>query len=861
MIATTEQIRAIKPQRGPQVQFLASPADIAIYGGAAGGGKLLPLDVPIPTPSGMVLMADIKTGDTVFDERGQLCSVTAAYDVQPAPELIRFTFDDGTEIESCVDHQWWTYTAKDLTALTRRNPEWLAARRRKRPSRAGGKKSALFTSAITARKKERAEYYVSPAVAGSVKTTAEIVATLKTGSGRTNHAIPVAAPIETPHVDLPLDPYVLGVWLGDGTRGSGGFTSVHDEISHEIEKAGYTVSHHRDPKSHAILGIIGILRRLGVSRNKHIPAKYLRASRDQRLAILQGILDTDGTVATTSGSVEFCNTNKQLVYDVAELICSLGWKACPREGRAVLNGRDCGPKWTIKFMPSEICFRLHRKANLQKTAARRTTRFRYIVKAEPVASRPGRCISVDSPSRLYLAGRQMVPTHNTYALLIEPLRHIRNPNFSAVIFRQTFPQIASPGGLLDESANIYPELGATLNKMALSWTFPSGATVRFSHLQYEKDKFAWQGAQIPLIEYDELTHFTQSQFFYLMSRNRSMCGVRPYIRGTCNPDAASWVAEFIDWWIDPASGFPISERAGVVRWFVRVGEDIKWAGDYDTLAATYPDLIPKSATFVPSRLEDNPALMRADPGYRANLLALPRVERERLLGGNWRVTERTIVETQWWRTYDLRGSRLAATIGSELVTVDDRQCRRFATIDTAGTSQDRADEARGKPASWSVVAVWDYWAQRRMLCLRHVWRQRVGWNELKARVPGVLQQWNVPRVYIENAHSGAALKDEIRGHQVTLIGPKIDGMAESHRGAKLDRAIASGVLSMIEDGQLLVPSEPSEWKDAYLREWSAWTGLPDETTDQIDVSSYAAHVCNTQLQRWGGIVTAGGLKR
>jgi predicted phage terminase large subunit-like protein len=169
--------------------------------------------------------------------------------------------------------------------------------------------------------------------------------------------------------------------------------------------------------------------------------------------------------------------------------------------------------------------------------------------------------------------------------------------------------------------------------------------VSFAHLEHDKTVYNWQGSQIPLICFDELTHFSEKQFWYMVSRNRSMCGVRPYIRATCNPDADSWVADFIAWWIDQDTGLPIPERSGVIRWFVRVGETIVWADHPQDLAKhTMPDengnqvpIPPKSATFIPASLTDNKALMAADPGYMANLLSLPKVERERLLGGNWKI--------------------------------------------------------------------------------------------------------------------------------------------------------------------------------------------------------------------------------
>jgi predicted phage terminase large subunit-like protein len=185
--------------------------------------------------------------------------------------------------------------------------------------------------------------------------------------------------------------------------------------------------------------------------------------------------------------------------------------------------------------------------------------------------------------------------------------------------------------------SIYPKVGGVPLAGKLLWRFPSGGRISFAHLEHETDKLSWQGSELPLIAFDELTHFSAGQFWYLLSRNRSMSGVRPYVRATCNPDADSWVAELISWWIDQESGLPIRERAGVIRWFIRINDVLVWSDDPAKLRAEHPESEPKSLTFIPSRLEDNPLLMAADPGYRANLMALPRVDRERLLGGNWKV--------------------------------------------------------------------------------------------------------------------------------------------------------------------------------------------------------------------------------
>lgn len=228
----------------------------------------------------------------------------------------------------------------------------------------------------------------------------------------------------------------------------------------------------------------------------------------------------------------------------------------------------------------------------------------------------------------------------SYALLLEQLRHIDNSGFGSVIFRRTSAQIFNEGGLWDEALNMYKGLRIKpVRSPRATIYFPSKAKVTLTHLQYEKDKFAWQGSQIPLIGFDELTHFSVGQFFYLMSRNRSTCGVKPYIRATTNPDAESWVAKFIQWYWDPETGYAIPERSGAIRYFVRIDDEILWGDTSQELIRQY-GVLPKqvkSFTFISAKLSDNRILMAKDPGYLGNLMAQNRVERERLMNGNWKI--------------------------------------------------------------------------------------------------------------------------------------------------------------------------------------------------------------------------------
>jgi predicted phage terminase large subunit-like protein len=222
----------------------------------------------------------------------------------------------------------------------------------------------------------------------------------------------------------------------------------------------------------------------------------------------------------------------------------------------------------------------------------------------------------------------------TYASILELARHVSVPGFGAVVFRRTFPELRGPGSIWEESLGVFLHLGGEPRE-TLDWRFPSGARIQMRHLEYEKDVLSYQSKQFCLIVFEELTHFTERQFWYMLSRNRSTCGVRPYIRATCNPDPDSFVARLVEWWIDQDTGFAIPERSGVLRWFVRQGDSIVWADTREELAGRGPE--PMSLTFIGGSLDDNKILTRIDPGYRAKLEAMPRVDRERLLNGNWRV--------------------------------------------------------------------------------------------------------------------------------------------------------------------------------------------------------------------------------
>ena len=232
--------------------------------------------------------------------------------------------------------------------------------------------------------------------------------------------------------------------------------------------------------------------------------------------------------------------------------------------------------------------------------------------------------------------------------MLEAVRNKNIPGFSATIFRTQFADLIKAGSLWEESYMLYENIkGATPKLGDKQWVFRDKngnilSKITFAYIN-DQNKGSYKGAQLCLIGYDELTDFSADVFWFMLSRNRSTCGVAPYIRATCNPDPDSWVAEFISWWIDQDTGYAIPERSGVIRWMIRRDEKIYWADTKEELWEQF-NLVtdeekeePRSVTFIASSVYDNKELLKVNPQYLGNLKAMAEVERERFLKGNWKI--------------------------------------------------------------------------------------------------------------------------------------------------------------------------------------------------------------------------------
>lgn len=351
-------------------------------GGATSTGKALDVDTLIPVPGGYKRMGDLNDGEQVFAEDGSTCTVVKAHTVMLNRPCYEVIFDDGASLIADHEHLWVTFTESN--------------RRQGTPA--------------------------------TVKTTDEIRKSLKTWRGTTNHRIRLAKATQGAEADLPSDPYTLGAWLGDGGSMDALIWGIDVEIIDEIRKhypvtrKHYTHDEPGDCPRYRIEGYRGILGKLKVLGNKHIPNDFMCSEKYQRIALLQGLMDTDGTVDKRLGRCTFSNKNFRLIEQTKELCASLGLK--PSISSKEIKGVTY---YEVGFTPMVDfpIFRLKRKQKYVACAVSRASElrmgYRSIVAVNRVKSRPVRCITVDSPSRLYLAGKAYIPTHNTHKAHITQL--------------------------------------------------------------------------------------------------------------------------------------------------------------------------------------------------------------------------------------------------------------------------------------------------------------------------------------------------------------------------------------------------------------------------------------------------------
>lgn len=328
----------------------------------------------------------------------------------------------------------------------------------------------------------------------------------------------------------------------------------------------------------------------------------------------------------------------------------------------------------------------------------------------------------------------------SWCLLYEPLKYVfdGSPDFNGIIFRRELVQIKKTGNLWDKAKALYKMLPGGFRPQVFGgnthfkFLFPGGFDLELAHLHDDKTVYNYQGTEIAYIAFDELTHFTEEQFFYMLSRNRSTGGVEPYVRASTNPQGEGWVKRLISWWIYPDDyeiellrGAPIPERQGINLYMARVDEVlIMKETPEEVLEAMSPEVAKdfpvdsiRSITFVAGKLFENEILMKANPGYLGNLMGLSESERVQLLDGRW-----INLDTDAMRLYT---NNAISDIFSNFVAGGGM---RYITADIALEGSDRF-----------VIAIWEGW---NLVELR-VFPKSMG-DEVLKEIQKAAREWRVP---------------------------------------------------------------------------------------------------------------------
>jgi predicted phage terminase large subunit-like protein len=403
------------------------------------------------------------------------------------------------------------------------------------------------------------------------------------------------------------------------------------------------------------------------------------------------------------------------------------------------------------------------------------------------------------------------------ALLMAALQYVDVPGYAALILRRDTRRLMLSGGLIPRSHQWLAGKGATWNGSERRWTFPTSgapATLSFGYLQDAQDKFRYGSSEFQFIAFDELTEFPEDDYLFLFSRLRRTIDlpVPLRMRSASNPGnlGHAWV-----------------KRRFIGPGLCDTNQAVHWKN---------------GIAFVPARIADNPAVNEAE--YRHTLSHLPTLERERLMNGDWSVQAEGLIRPAWLRYYRQQGRELwlMASDDRAFARLNEQSCRRFVTVDPAGTSQEQAQEQRGRAPSWSVAQVWDQplgdFAGH--LLLRDVRRERVGFDGLCRMLRDMHRQWRPVQILIENEKLGQAAVDVLR---------KELPIATIHTQGRDKVARAAPLVVKFERGEVWLPREAS-WRPAFEEELLAWTGLPHETADQIDAAAYAA----LHAQERGGVV-------
>lgn len=656
----------IAPQAGFQELFVRSNVDVVFGGGVLACGKAQPINSKVLTPTGFTTMGALKVGDVISCSNGKYQKVKKIFE-RGTLDCMKITFEDNTSVECCNEHLWTLWDKKKLCFVT------------------------LETKDI-----------------------------VKYGIKR--YALPLSAPLEFDNnKKLPLDPYVLGVLLGDGFLGDKNtcvnlYTDeeiiervVQKGIEHTSKIKGFEEGARR-LTSKVFRNKLREMNLLGKhAKDKFIPKDYLTSSLENRKNLLRGLFDTDGYNDPKSSRIEYSTTSEHLAKSVALLVKSIGGKTntITAIGKYTKDGTKhiCNKVYRVfcRVQNPNDLFMLKRKQNGLVAKKRIQLGIKSI---EYIGKKEMRCILVSSNDHLYITDGYNL-THNTFASILSVAEPSLDPRFRACFIRRTLGELKTGGGMVDDFQSVYGGYADIKKSDNPRITFPQGSFVEMRQINdenHQKVTEQWKGAQFDLMYMDELTSYEFSTFSYLLSRNRGKAKWTGKFRGTTNPERECWVRKWIDWYVGD-DGMIIPERNGVVRYFYMAGNtinDVVWGDnkeqvynkcriDIDSKLKslggdfTYKNLI-KSFTFYLGKMSENKASIGNNMDYAGSVAAVGGKQAKQLVEGNWNVS--SIINDEAPIQYD----RSVATFTNEPCINNDF----WITVDLADTGTDN-----------TIVLVWN----------------------------------------------------------------------------------------------------------------------------------------------------------
>lgn len=525
-----------------------------------------------------------------------------------------------------------------------------------------------------------------------------------------------------------------------------------------------------------------------------------------------------------------------------------------RKGRRSSIVADADHKWGVEVSGGYRVVTTRQLRDLLETKQRVSVRIKgNVIKGgepelwrlrsvSPHKSVPVKCIAVNSPTRLFLAGNNPVPTHNSDSLLLAALQYVDIPTYSAVIFRATFRNLSKSGAIMDRAKDwlIYDRSDVHWNANDCCFTFPSGAKISFAYMQSQKHADNHRSAEYTAEFYDEVTEIPEGCYRYLFSRlRRNKTGANIPLRVRCASNPGGEFAEWVKDRFIPQEYLNCKDNDYRFNRIWKKGQqciDCKGTGLLKGNTCFYcAGLGAQLRTFVPSRIQDNPALDEDE--YRISLSKMTYVERMQMEHGDWNITaEGGVFRLAWVRNYTTHGDYLKLIRFDEHnrplapLTISRRDCTIFVTADTATKEKTTAD--------YSVMATWAFHRPTGSLCLLDVIRKKLDTPDLLPVLSGACLSAKAHFVLIEEASSGVELLQLLRKNNSCIGG--IPVMA--YRTGSKDKVARSAPAQLrMEAGMIYFPAEEVAWKSECIAELLSFPKSPnDDFVDNVSMAAWYA---------------------